>query len=451
MTFAVSVFACSIIAAASLAAESRVFNIMEHGAKGDGMTLETAAINKAIDTASAAGGGQVLIPPGRFLSGTVKLKSNVALVLEAGATLVGTTNLTEYTQATPPNGMPEARWGKWHRALLVGENVENVTIAGQGTIDGNKVFDPTGEEKMRGPHTLVFVGSKNIHVRDVTIVDSANYAVFFMTSDDVEFRGVKIVGGWDGIHWRGGPDLWCKNVDIIDCQIFTGDDAIAGRYWENTLIKGCLLSSACNGIRLIGPARNLTIHDNLFLGPGRQPHRSSGERRRTNMLAGIILQPGAWDRTRGPLEDVTVTQNTMKNVGSPINIWNKPGNTVGRIVIDGLKATGVYRSAIAVESWAEDPIEAVEIRNASVEFTGGGTMEQATQPVRGPGVDARPLPAWAVYGRNVKRISLEDVRFSAAAPDLRPVIMTENVENLHLANVNYPTNDAVKELVVQKR
>jgi polygalacturonase len=431
-------------------AEGRVFNVMDRGAKGDGIALETAAINKAIEAASEAGGGKVLIPAGRYLSGTVKLRSNVAFVLDAGATLVGTTNLSEYYQPTPPSGTPEARWGKWHRALLVGENVENVTIAGLGTIDGNKVFDPTGEEKMRGPHTLVFHSSKNIHVRDVTILDSANYAVYFMNSDDVEFRGVKIIGGWDGIHWRGGPDRWCKNVDIIDCQIFTGDDAIAGRYWENTLIKGCILNSSCNGIRLIGPARNLTIHGNLFPGPGRQPHRSSRDQKRTNMLAGIMLQPGGWDATRGPLEEITITDNTMKNVASPINLWNKRGNTVGRVIIDGLKATGVYRSAISVESWADEPIGEVVIRNASVEFTGGGKPEQGTQSVRGPGVDARALPAWGIYGRNVKRLSLEDVRLSVLESDLRPVIMTEQVETLNLANVNYPTNDAVKEMVVRK-
>jgi polygalacturonase len=431
-------------------AESRVFNVMDHGAKGDGVASETAAINKAIEAASAAGGGQVLIPAGRFLSGTVKLRSDIALFLDAGATLVGTTNLSEYYQPTPPSGTPEARWGKWHRALLVGENVENVTIAGPGAIDGNKVFDPTGEEKIRGPHTLVFHNSKNIHVRDVTILDSANYAVYFMHSDDMEFRGVKIIGGWDGIHWRGGPDRWCKNVDIIDCQIYTGDDAIAGRYWENTLIKGCILNSSCNGIRLIGPARNLTIHGNLFPGPGRQPHRSSRDLKRTSMLAGIMLQPGGWDATHGPLEEITITDNTMKNVASPINIWNKRGNTVGRVIIDGLKATGVYRSAISVESWADEPIGEVVIRNASVEFTGGGKAEQATQSVRGPGVDVRPMPAWGVYARNVKTLSLTDVRLGVVEGDARPVIMTEKVENLHLANVNYPTNDAVKELVVRK-
>ena len=179
----------------------------------------------------------------------------MTLFLDAGATLVGTTNLTQYRQPTPPDFMPEAKWGKWHRALILGENVEDVTITGQGVIDGNKVFDPTGEERMRGPHTIVLVDCRRFTLRDITIVDSANYAVFFQISDDVDIRNVKIVGGWDGVHWRGAPDRWCRNVNIIGCQFYTGDDSIAGRYWDNTVIADCIVNSSCNGLRLIGPPR----------------------------------------------------------------------------------------------------------------------------------------------------------------------------------------------------
>jgi len=111
------------------------------------------------------------------------------------------------------------------------------------------------------------------------------------------------------------------------------------------------------------------------------------------MLSGIILQPGAWDRTRGPLDDVLIARVTMKDVASPLTLWTKPGNTVGRVTVTDLNATGVYRSALSVESWSDSPITNVVIRNAQIEFTGGGQAEQANQPVKGPGVDARTLPA----------------------------------------------------------
>jgi hypothetical protein len=426
-------------ACAGQAAEAPArFNIRDFGARGDGQTPDTAALQTALDACAQAGGGQVLLPPGRYLSGTVHLRSRVALWFDAGARLIGTTNLAEYRQPAPPAFMPEVRWGKWHRGLLVGEDLEDVTLAGPGVIDGNKVFDPTGEERMRGPHTLVLVNCRRVLVRDLTFLDAANYAAFLMVCDDVEFRGATFIGGWDGVHWRGAPERWCRNVRITDCAFFTGDDAIAGRYWDHTLIAHCVINSSCNGIRLIGPATRLTIAQNLFRGPGEQPHRTSGERRRTNMLSGIILQPGAWDATRGLLDEVFLADNTMENVASPVTLWTKPGNPVGRVTISGLNATGIYRAALSVESWAETPITNVVVRGARLEFTGGGTAEQARLPVKGPGVDARPLPAWGVYARRVEHLVLEDVRLSLARDDLRPALFAEAVGRLVLDQVRYP-------------
>src|SRR5436190_20466352 len=301
---------------------------------------------------------------------------------------------------------------------------------GDGVIDANKVFDPTGEERMRGPHTIAVVGCKRFTLRDITIVDAANYAVFFQVSDDVEIRNVKVVGGWDGVHWRGAPERWCHNVNIVGCQFYTGDDSIDGRYWDNTIIKDCLINSSCNGIRLIGPATRLTVANNLFRGPGEQPHRSSGERRRTNMLSGIILQPGAWDATRGLVDDVLLANNAMQHVASPVTLWTKSGNPVGRVTISGLTATDVYRAAFSAESWGDAPITNVTLRNVQVEFAGGGKAWPTNQTVKGPGVDARPLPAWGLYAWNVQTLTVEDVRFSVASDDLRPVLQTERVHHL---------------------
>lgn len=430
----------------SVSAESKI-DIRERGAKGDGQALDTVAIQKALDDCAARGGGQVLFPPGRYLSGTIHLRSGVTLHLEAGARLIGSTNLEHYAQPKPPEIMPEAKWGKWHRGLIVGESVEDVAITGLGTIDGNKVFDPTGEEKMRGPHTIVFGNCRRFTLRDVTIVDSANYAVYFQVSDDVEIRNVKFVGGWDGVHWRGAPERWCQNVNIIGCQFFTGDDAIAGRYWNNTIIQDCIINSSCNGIRLIGPATRLTIANNLFRGPGEQPHRTSGEKRRTNMLSGIILQPGAWDATRGLLDEVFVANNVMENVASPVTLWTKPGNTVGKVTVSGLNATGVYRSALSVESWADAPITNVIFRNVQIEFAGGGKAWPTNQLVKGPGVDARPLPAWGVYARNVERLTLEDVRLSLGSEDTRPVVHAERVGQLTLDHMKFPRVEGVTQPV----
>jgi len=287
------------------------------------------------------------------------------------------------------------------------------------------------------------VNCRRFTIRDVSIVDSANYAVFFQVSDQVEVRNVKFTGGWDGVHFRGAPGHDCHDVNIIGCQFYTGDDSIAGRYWDHVVISGCIINSSCNGIRVIGPATRLTVHDCLFSGPGLQPHRTSREQRRTNMLSGIILQPGAWDRTEGLLDEVLISDVTMQNVASPVTLWTKPGNPVGRVTVNGLNATGVYRAAVSAESWADAPITNLVIRDASIEFAGGGKAEQATQPVRGPGVDSRPLPAWGFYARNVERITFEDVRFSLAHDDFRPVLMAEDVQRLDLDGFKFTRVEGV--------
>src|SRR5205823_1337503 len=130
--------------------------------------------------------------------------------------------------------------------------------------------------------------------------------------------------------------------------------------------------------------QNLIIHDCLFFGPGRQDHRTSREHKRTNMLAGLCLQPGAWGRTEGKLDDVKISNITMHDVTTPLHLSVKAGTTAGHISIDRLTATGAYRAAASIESWADEPIERVTLRDVTMEFTGGGTPEQAKIQVRSP-------------------------------------------------------------------
>jgi hypothetical protein len=419
----------------ALAAAPGVFNVRDCGATGDGKTLDTEAINKAVEASAAAGGGQVLFPPGKYLSGTVHLKSNVTLVFDAGATLVGSTDLAHYQNFTPPEGTPESRWPRWHRALILGDGVEHVAITGLGLIDGNKVFDPRGEEKMRGPHTILLGNCRDVTIRDVSVKDSANYAIMLEFCQQVDVRSVKITGGWDGVHFRGWPGRPCRDVSIVGCQFYTGDDSIAGRYWENVLVSDCIVNSSCNGVRLIGPATHLTIHSCLFYGPGVHPHRTSN---RHNMLSGIILQPGCWDATEGDLDDVLLSDITMKNVASPLTVWVKSGNKGGQITVSRLAATGVYRAAASVENWAETPVERVVFRDVNIEYDGGGALEQGQMPIKPPGADARPLPVWGFYARNVNHVVLEDVRLTCARHDLRPVLVCDGLERLTLDSFKFP-------------
>jgi len=407
-----------------------VFSIREYGARGDGKTLDTAAINRAIEACAAAGGGQVLVPPGRYLTGTVHLKSHVTVVLEPGATLVGSTNLDHYQHYTPPVEKEPKPFLRWHRALILGVGVEDVVITGEGTIDGNRVFDAQGEERMRGPHTILLGNSRNVSIRGVSIRDSANYAILMKYCEKIDVREMTFTGGWDGVHFRHGRD-----VTITGCRFFTGDDSIAGSYWENVLIADCIVNSSCNGVRLIGPAEHLIIHDCLFYGPGIHEHRSSD---RHNMLAGIILQPGAWDPTEGRLDDVLLSDLTMRNVTTPLHVALQPGNVGGKITVERLSATGVYRAAASVESWDEAPLERAVLRDVSIEYEGGGTAEQAATVIKQPPTDARPLPVWGFFARHVNELVLENVRLSYSREDQRPMMRLEDIERVAFDGLRYP-------------
>ncbi len=431
---------------AALALE--VFHVRDFGAKGDGQTLDTEAINNAIEAATVKAGSQVHFAPGRYLTGTLVLQSELTIFLEPGAVLVGSTNLADYKAFRPPPGTPEAGFKPdWHRALLLGDKVENVTLTGGGTIDGNKVFDPQGEEHRRGPHTILIGHGRNITLQNLTLRDSANYAILLEDCSDVQMTALHITGGWDGVHFRGWPDSYCRNVKITDCQLFTGDDAIAGRYWENVIITDCVINSSCNGIRLIGPAKKLMVNDCQFFGPGQFAHRSSG---RTNMLAAVALQPGAWDPTEGLLDDVHLSDLAMQNVMTPFHFAMKGRNTAGRIEVSKVKAAGVYQSPSTIESWSDNVFTNVTFRDVEIEFVGGGGAADARIAVNSPGVDARKMPVWGFYGRNVENLILQNVQLKLGRSDLRAVARFDHVAHLTLDHFDYPRSRDVTQPILKE-
>jgi polygalacturonase len=150
-----------------------VYNIRDFGAKGNGTTLDSPAINKAIEFCSSNGGGIVLVPPGIYLSGTINLKSHIVFRIEAGATILGSKNLYDYKSADDM----DLKWrSQWYTALISGDRISNIEISGHGVIDGNSVFNPGGEEEMRGPHAIFFNKSEDITIRDIFVKDASNYA-----------------------------------------------------------------------------------------------------------------------------------------------------------------------------------------------------------------------------------------------------------------------------------
>jgi len=251
----IAIFSAAIMSVLGLASCAKntpgPFVITEYGAVGDAKTLNTAAINKALSACAKAGGGTVIIPPGTFRTGPIRMKGNTTLYLEAGAVLKGSVDLNDYII----NGQ---RYG-----LISVKDANNVAIIGRGTIDGSGTsfmdmaktrsgperfgdFDPNltrqGLEYMdpkfgtadgpvipydRPGRLITFSLCKNVLIRDVTITDSPLWTVHLDRCEDVVVSGVRIpnplmVPNNDGIHCTS-----CVNVHISDCEIAAGDDAIA--------------------------------------------------------------------------------------------------------------------------------------------------------------------------------------------------------------------------------
>ncbi len=403
------------------------FNVRAFHAAGDGMALDTPALQGALDACAAAGGGRVVLPPGTYLSGTLHLRDNVELHLDQGARLLGTTNLAGYEPFAGVRESPRVPRDNWHRGLILGEGVTNLTLSGPGVIDGQNVFDPRGEEHMRGPHLILLAHCQNVNLRDLTLQHAGNYALLYFHSDQVSVANVTFLGGSDGVHFRGTPEHWNQGLSLTHCRFFTGDDGIAGHYLAGARITDCTINSSCNGIRVIGPVRDFEVGGCEFFGPGKYEHRVS---HRTNMLAAICLQPGAWTPAPGFTDDVRLHDLTMKAVTTPLHVSLRPGGTAGRLRIEHLRATGVYRAPLSVESWGEPTFEDVALRDVQVEFTGGGTTADAALAIRKPGADARPLPVWGLYLRGVKHLALDHVTLTTLAPDARPPFVAEDVGRL---------------------
>jgi polygalacturonase len=405
-------------------------SVRDHGAVGDGTAVDTEAINRAIDACAASGGGVVQFEPGTYMTATVRLGSNVTLLLEAGATLKGVDDPEAY------HGFePDGKASRWHRAMILADQADDAAIVGPGTIDGSKVFDPRGEESMRGPHTVMPACCRGFRMRDVTIVNSANYAIFPILADDIDIHNVTVYGGWDGFHIRGTEDRSCRCVRVTDCRFFTGDDAIAGTWADDVVIRGCLLNSSCNGIRWIGPAERMVIDDCLVNGPGLHPHITQS---RHNTLVGMVLQPSAWSNMPGTLDDVQISNVTIHKAKCPFMFAVKPDSRIGRIQASRITATDIYGTAASIESWAEHAIDEVILHDIDIRYALPGDVAVDDADVSEPHVGSRELPAWGLYTRRVRRLELAGIRLRCTPEQSRPATRFDQVDALEVDDLRLP-------------
>ncbi len=256
-------------------------SILDHGASVN-LTDNAPAIQKAIDTCTAAGGGRVIIPTGRFVSGTIYLKDNVELYLEMGAVLKATADLDLYNDLDAyPENYQWAPEGWNYKHLIIAAHVTNVAITGPGKIEGcaEAFFDEPkhwshiwwryglsqtiglAEGKLRPGQLVVFVESTHVRVTDVTVSDATCWCIFCHGCTYVQIRGVKIFNNRVHVNTDGIDIDSCKYVTISDCIIDTGDDCIAIRGAAQRLsdksktcewitVTNCVLACSADAFRI---------------------------------------------------------------------------------------------------------------------------------------------------------------------------------------------------------
>ena len=410
------------------------YNVMEYGAKADGMSKDTRFVQAAIDSCHARGGGSVFFPAGRYLCGSLQLKSHVALTLDHGATIVMSPDDNDFDPYETLNfktaGDKETSY--FHSALIWGEDVDQIAITGTGTIDCNRI-------KRRGPKPIALKRCRFVTIQDVTIKNAPNYNISMLGTDFVNISGVTILNGFsDGIDPDG-----CQNVRISNCYIDCYDDAIVPkasyslgylRAVENMTITNCILASNCNafkfGTESGGNFKNVTLSNCAIIA------------RKTGRIADSGISLESVDGAE--VDGITITNVTMTNVLTPIFIRlgnrgrdmdvPKPGY-LKNVIISNITAIGAAQASI-IAGIPGFPVENVSISDLKVVCNGGGSFKGKNEDVPekvGDYPDSDmfgQLPAYAFYCRHVKNLKMNNMEFTLKNPDPRSAFVFEDVTKL---------------------
>jgi hypothetical protein len=443
---------------------TRTYNIRDFGAKGDGVTLDTAAVQAAINACNRDQGGTVVVPAGVFAIGTVELKSNVTLFLAASAKLLGTADGKQYhaADAIPLSG--DSTLNDGNVGLIFAVKAENITIEGPGTIDGQGaqfhspgrgIAPPAGISGDKRPYHLLFYQCKNIVLRDIFLNDSAYHSVRVIESEFVKADGIRIYnrvnGNNDGFHF-----ISSQYVAISNCTVQSQDDACAlFGSCKYVTITNSSFSTRWSVFRFGGgQAENIAVSNCLIYQTYGCPIKMAGgpgARFENISFSNLIM-----NRVTGPISigvrdsSQTGTALAGQQTAGAVAPTGPPG-VARNISFRGIRATvvnpepipdialpsnprpGEMHSCIDLNAIGAGVLENITFDDVQITFPGGGTAQEAAlrdvPKVAGEYFEIGVLPAYALYARNVRGLSLSNVRFVVSEPDLRPAVVFDHVND----------------------
>ncbi|KAB2340653.1 glycoside hydrolase family 28 protein [Actinomadura rudentiformis] len=440
---------------------SRVFDVRRFGAKGDGVTIDSGAVNRAIDEAAKArppagggAGGTVYFPAGTYACYSIRLKSNVALYLAQGATLLAAKPVDGkgYDPAEPGAGNPYQDYvhSHWHNSLIWGEGLTGVTISGPGVIDGKGLVGGPGEEEPgAGTKAIALKLCRNVMIRDITILNGGSLAILPTGVDNLRIDNLVIDTYSDGINLD-----CCRNVRISGSAINTPNaDAIVlkssyalgkARATENVTIDNCMVSGYDLGTLYDGTFKTAASYGRT----GRIKFGTESNGGFTNIaISNVIFEHcrGLALQTvdGGLLEDVTISNITMRQVQMPIflrlgsRMRGPAGAQIGKLrrvsISDVIVHNADPRYPSTISGIPGHPIEDVRISNIRHSLAGGLTPGDVNQnPPENEGAYPEttmfgPLPAYGFFIRHAKGITLDNVEVRFEERDTRPAYALRDV------------------------